>query len=207
MPKFQRSLARRIFVTAHKLILDSLMHRQLRRLKGRVLVVGAGFERYSDLIPMATEVVTTDITPIGNVKVLADAHFLPFGDNSFDGYVAMEVLEHLYSPKTASTEVLRVLKPGGIAILSVPFLFRVHGDPNDFRRYTKAGLLGLFENFIDLEITEFGNRWHVISDLITTSTKYLIPLRLANNIFRLQLLNTASIDAPSGYLITFKKES
>ena len=44
MPKFQRSLARRIFVTAHKLILDSLMHRQLRRLKGRVLVVGAGFE-------------------------------------------------------------------------------------------------------------------------------------------------------------------
>ena len=100
-----------------------------------------------------------------------------------------------------------MLKPGGIAILSVPFLFRVHGDPNDFRRYTKAGLLGLFENFIDLEITEFGNRWHVISDLITTSTKYLIPLRLANNIFRLQLLNTASIDAPSSYLITFKKES
>ena len=58
-------------------------------------MVGAGFERYSDLIPMATEVVTTDITPIGNVKVLADAHFLPFGDNLFDGYVAMEVLEHL----------------------------------------------------------------------------------------------------------------
>ena len=205
MPKHQRSFARRALITAHKLVLDLTVRSSLRDLRGRTLVVGAGLEDYSALIPSTHELITTDIFRSPQTNTVADAHNLPFNDNSFDSYVAIEVLEHLQSPIKAATEIHRVLKPGGVAILSVPFLFRVHGDPNDFQRLTRSGLQVLFEDFTDAEIAEFGNRLHVISDLITTASKLLIPLRLLNHVFRLNWLNNPSTDAPSGYLVILRK--
>ena len=205
MPKHQRSLARRALITAHKLVLDLAVRPSLQQLNGRTLVVGVGLEDYSALIPWTSELITTDIIMSPQTKTVADAHDLPFSDNSVDSYVAIEVLEHLQSPVKAVTEIHRVLKPRGVAVLSVPFLFRVHGDPNDFQRLTKSGLHILFEDFTDVEIVEFGNRFHVISDLITTASKVLIPLRLLNHVFRLNWLNSPSTDAPSGYLVILRK--
>lgn len=205
MPKHQSSFVRRALITAHKLVLDLTVRPPLRQLHGRTLVVGAGLEDYSALIPSTHELITTDIIMSPQTNTVADAHHLPFTDNSFDSYVAIEVFEHLQSPVKAATEIHRVLKPRGVAILSVPFLFRVHSDPNDFQRLTKSGLQMLFENFTDTEIAEFGNRFHVISDLITTASKLLIPLRLLNHVFRLKWLNSPSTDAPSGYLVILRK--
>jgi SAM-dependent methyltransferase len=42
----------------------------------------------------------------------ADAHHLPFPDESFDGVVSLQVLEHVENPKQAIHEIARVLKPG-----------------------------------------------------------------------------------------------
>lgn len=205
MPKYQRSFARRALITAHKLILDRTVRPSLRQLNGRTLVVGAGLEDYSALISSTHELITTDIIMSPHTNSVADAHDLPFSDNSFDSYVAIEVFEHLQSPEKAATEIHRVLKPGAVAILSIPFLFRVHGDPSDFQRLTKSGLQVLFEDFTGVAIAEFGNRLHVISDLITTASKLLIPLRLLNHVFRLNWLNSPSTDAPSGYLVILRK--
>ena len=205
MPKHQRSIARRVFITAHKLVLDATVRSSLRNLKGRTLVVGVGLEDYSLLIPSASELIATDVIETPRVNTVADAHDLPFSDTSFGSYVAIEVLEHLGSPKQAANEIHRVLEPGGVAILSIPFLFRVHSDPNDFQRLTKSGLQKLFEDFTDVDVAEFGNRFHVTSDLITTASKFLIPLRLLNHVFRLNWLNTPSSDAPSGYLVILRK--
>lgn len=196
---------RRAFITAHKVVLDRALRSSLLNLEGRTLVVGAGLENYSSLIPSVNDLITTDVILTPSVNSVADAHDLPFSDDSFDSYVAIEVLEHLRSPKKAVSEIYRVLEPGGVAILSIPFLFRIHGDPNDFQRLTRSGLQLLFEDFADVEVAEFGNRSHVISDLITTASKFLIPLRLLNHIFRFNWLNTASIDAPSGYIVILRK--
>ncbi|GAA3315441.1 hypothetical protein GCM10020219_031950 [Nonomuraea dietziae] len=40
---------------------------------------------------------------------------MPFEDNSFDRVIAAEVLEHIHEDTTAMREILRVLKPGGLA--------------------------------------------------------------------------------------------
>ncbi|GAA2663001.1 class I SAM-dependent methyltransferase [Nonomuraea recticatena] len=45
---------------------------------------------------------------------------MPFEDNSFDRVIAAEVLEHIHEDTTAMREILRVLKPGGLAAVTVP---------------------------------------------------------------------------------------
>lgn len=59
--------------------------------------------------------------------MVADAHKLPFKNASFDGVVALEVLEHVASPERVLREIKRVLKKGGYAVFLVPtdnFLFK-----------------------------------------------------------------------------------
>lgn len=60
--------------------------------------------------------------------MVADAHKLPFKDQSFDAVFILEALEHVYDPKKVLQETKRVLKKGGYAVLLVPsdnLLFRI----------------------------------------------------------------------------------
>ena len=50
----------------------------------------------------------------------ADLYHLPFPDNSFQAVVMREVLEHIRRPGEALLEVSRVLKPGGVFIMTTP---------------------------------------------------------------------------------------
>jgi SAM-dependent methyltransferase len=52
--------------------------------------------------------------------VLGDATRIPFRDGSFDKVIAAEVLEHLPADQTAMNEITRILRPGGIAAVTVP---------------------------------------------------------------------------------------
>lgn len=64
--------------------------------------------------------ITADIeSPLAKVKM--DVHNIPFEDNSFDCVLCNHVLEHVDNDRLAMKEILRVLKPGGWAILQVPF--------------------------------------------------------------------------------------
>lgn len=58
---------------------------------------------------------------------VADAHNLPFGNNTFDGIFCLETLEHIENPNIVINEIHRVLKDDGYAIVLVPsenFLFK-----------------------------------------------------------------------------------
>ena len=61
----------------------------------------------------------------GAFPVGADAGRLPFKSDSMDVAIASEILEHLNDPKSAAAEILRVVKPGGIAIVSTPYKERL----------------------------------------------------------------------------------
>ena len=54
------------------------------------------------------------------VFALGDINSLPFKDNAYDAVVCSEVLEHLEFLEKGVSEIVRVLKPGGILAVSVP---------------------------------------------------------------------------------------
>jgi SAM-dependent methyltransferase len=64
--------------------------------------------------------ITADIeSPLAKVKM--DIHNMPFNENQFDVVLCNHVLEHVADDVKALSEIKRVLKPGGWAILLVPF--------------------------------------------------------------------------------------
>ncbi len=66
------------------------------------------------------EYITTDLnSPIADVK--ADICDLPFSNNEFDFIICNHVLEHIPDDTKAMQELYRILKPGGLAILQVPY--------------------------------------------------------------------------------------
>jgi SAM-dependent methyltransferase len=72
--------------------------------------------------------VSTELRRHGGPDLLADAHFLPFADSSFDVVYSAALTEHLASPHLVAQEVARVLKPGGHYLGNVSFLEPWHDD-------------------------------------------------------------------------------
>jgi SAM-dependent methyltransferase len=74
---------------------------------------------------------------------------LPFRQGAFDTVVASDVLEHIADDVAAISEIARVMRPGGTAVISVPahqWLFSAHDAAlHHFRRYSKVGLRDLLE--------------------------------------------------------------
>jgi SAM-dependent methyltransferase len=60
------------------------------------------------------------------------------------------------NPQLAISEMFRVLRPGGIAIISSVFDFPIHNYPNDYWRFTPQGLRLLMSDFSPLEIFSYG---------------------------------------------------
>jgi SAM-dependent methyltransferase len=62
-----------------------------------------------------------DIPPHADaVSLSADATNMPFPDNSFDKVIASEILEHVPNDRLAMAEISRILRPGGVAAITVP---------------------------------------------------------------------------------------
>ncbi len=80
----------------------------------------------------------------GYKGILVKGLQLPFKDNTFDIVAALDVLEHIKEDNTALVEWLRVLKPGGSLLLTVPayqWLWSQHDVINNHhRRYIKKNL-------------------------------------------------------------------
>jgi SAM-dependent methyltransferase len=82
------------------------------------------------------------------IDVVADIRALPFLDASLDGLLCEVVMEHLPAVGPALRELERVLKPGGRVYLTLPFIWPYHASPDDYGRWTAAGVereLGAFE--------------------------------------------------------------
>ena len=81
-----------------------------------------------------------------------------FLKTKYDYIVIFNVLEHLLDPNFALKNLSSICKKNGKIIGSTPFIFRVHGAPNDYSRFTKDHLIELLKtnNFKNIEIIELG---------------------------------------------------
>eukprot|EP00928_Gymnodinium_smaydae_P075258 TRINITY_DN58273_c0_g1_i1.p1 TRINITY_DN58273_c0_g1~~TRINITY_DN58273_c0_g1_i1.p1 ORF type:complete len:343 (+),score=36.87 TRINITY_DN58273_c0_g1_i1:35-1030(+) len=77
------------------------------------------------------------------IRSLSNAGALPV-QGTFDLVVSSSVFEHLTSPSCAMANMNSLLRRGGRFDFTVPFLYRDHGSPNDFFRFTVQNVRRLF---------------------------------------------------------------
>ncbi|HEU5147715.1 MAG TPA: methyltransferase domain-containing protein, partial [Chryseosolibacter sp.] len=92
-----------------------------------------------------SDYITADIeSPLAKVKM--DIHTMPFAANTFEVVLCNHVLEHVNDDIAAMKEIARVLKPGGFAIMQVPFFHPIPdttvSDPSITDRRTREKLFG-----------------------------------------------------------------
>jgi SAM-dependent methyltransferase len=74
-----------------------------------------------------------------------DGHTFPFQNETYDGIISNEVLEHVFNPDEFLSEISRCLKKNGKLLLTVHFVWDEHEQPGDFARYTSFGIKYLLE--------------------------------------------------------------
>lgn len=122
--------------TVHQAILQ-----RLPLLSGRVLDVGCGAKPFAPALIAATEHIGLEIAPAPHVDVVVKpGERWPFPDAGFDSVLCTQVLEHAEDPDLTLAECARVLRPGGLLLATVPFLFNGHDLPRDYGRWTGPGL-------------------------------------------------------------------
>lgn len=143
-----------------------------RHFSGRLIDIGCGTKPYLELLaPYVKEHVGVDHKDSHhdrmNVDLEGTAYKIPVESASFDCALCSAVLEHLEEPEAALRECHRVLKPRGVAIYSVPFIWHLHEEPRDFYRFSKYGLKYLFEKtgFEILELSALSGFWVTFGQL------------------------------------------
>lgn len=129
------------------------LRRELReflpRLTGEVVDIGCGQKPYRSLIAaqryLGIDLDTPVTRALASADLLYDGKRLPLADASHDGALCSQVLEHVFEPDAFIAEIHRVLRPGGLLVLTVPFAWDEHEQPRDFARYTSFGIAALLQ--------------------------------------------------------------
>lgn len=136
-------------------------------ISGRVLDIGAAGRWIESRLPASVEYIALDYPATGHdlygsmPDVFGDGAHLPFTSGCLDGVLCLEVLEHVPEPESVLKEIARVLKPGGRAWITMPFLYPLHDPPFDFQRFTEYGLRCSMRR-AGLEITSLRKSGHAI---------------------------------------------
>jgi len=154
-----------------RILLKQQIKKQSHYIKGKVLDIGAGdFSRYESFFD-CKEYIKMDIEKNNNVDVVGRAEKIPFEDGSFDSVICTQVFEHLDKPFEAAKEIGRVLKKGGICLLTIPQVNELHEEPVDYFRYTKYGMKKVFSQFKLINSSQRGGFFTLKAQL---NIRYLI---------------------------------
>jgi SAM-dependent methyltransferase len=99
-----------------------------------------------------------DIHPGFHVDIVGDAHRLSelVDAGTYSIVYSASLLEHVAAPWLVAAEIARALPIGGIALHVAPWLWPTHSQPNDFWRFSDAGLRRLFGPDLGFEFLDGG---------------------------------------------------
>lgn len=137
-------------------------------LKGKLLEIGPQERSFVREIFAKMQVDTFDVvndynpTYVGDITKVND--FIE--DGSYDCVVCMDVIEHTLNPFSTVNEIRRILKEGGLLLISAPLNCRIHGPIPDCWRFTEHGWKVLLKDYDIMEI-----------DIFESPNRELFPLR------------------------------
>lgn len=94
-----------------------------------------------------------------DLDVVADAQNLPLKPSSIDGVICCGLIHLVPEPRKVINQIYEVLREGGMAFFSIPFLFPYHGKPNgnDYYRFTKDSIIYILKDFKKIKIQPEGD--------------------------------------------------
>ena len=131
----------------------------------KILDIGAGEGDLAIVLAQYGTVTALDVSKEALSKMpscaqvtptIGNAVDLPFLHHTFDTVCLFDVLEHITDDMRAIQEARRVLKPGGLLLITVPlhsWLFSAHDRANGHkRRYSTNGIRALLRDFTPLRL-------------------------------------------------------
>ncbi len=137
---------------------NSWLKQTLCILEGTVIDYGCGNSPYKKLV-RATRYIGVDIPECSAADVFVeDGWRIPLPDKSCDGLLSTQAIEHVELLDEVVEEWQRVLKQGSPVVVTMPFMFHLHGAPHDYRRFTEFGMASFFarRGFEIVEQAKFG---------------------------------------------------
>ena len=143
---------------------------------GRIIDLGGGGSpSYKKLLKVQGAFVNMDRieearpTVVGNLETT-----YPFVTSCADVAILFNTLEHVFDYQHVVNEMRRILKPGGRALVYVPFIFPMHIHQteeflvDDYFRYTKSSLKRIFigSGFSKVEIEPMGGLFFVVAEFL-----------------------------------------
>jgi SAM-dependent methyltransferase len=146
---------------------------------GVVLDVGGGTSPYRALIERLEApdlYLSLDVAASGATTVVGDATRLPLRDGCVGLVLAIEVLQHVPDAGAACREFGRVLAPGGIVIVSFPFVL-AECDVVDYRRWTLLGMRRDLEaaGLVVVDAKRRGGIAFALASLLHLGVQHLLP--------------------------------
>ena len=110
--------------------------------KENLLDYGCGDSPYKKLfLPVVEKYIGADIEENSKADLKLDKQGkIPTNDSQFGFVLSTQVLEHVDNPEIYLTEARRILKKDGLLLLTTHGYWFYHPTPNDYWRWTSAGL-------------------------------------------------------------------
>jgi SAM-dependent methyltransferase len=173
-----------VYKTYHRILLEQLIAKHAYNITGSMLDVGALNPRYNHLFKARVTSVDIIVNEKLGVSYGDIEKGLTFADESFDSVICIEVFEYLDDYQKAINEIYRLLKPGGKAFISVPFVYRDHTDNIRFTEKMLTKKLGRFASVSGIRI---GNGYVVVWDILKKKV-FGIRIKLLRYIFFILIL-------------------
>lgn len=184
----------------------------------RVLDIGAGLraddtrgnrvdKKRAWIKPLFKDLRYDVLDPVDTYKpdIVGDLQAMPIDDSFYDAVICLAVLEHVPRPWDGVKEMFRVLKPGGLLFLYVPFLAPYHAEPgyySDFWRFTDEGIKALLYEFDEVQLVAVRGPVETLA--------HLLPRPIHNKFFlwlgrHLDRVRKGSGKQASGFYVTARR--
>jgi SAM-dependent methyltransferase len=160
-----------IFQTDRQLLLQFVAEHG-PKFHGFVLDVGGGGGRYSRLFRHVKRYAILDADAAKKPNIVATVEKIPLDDESVDGIICTQVLGDVFDVQKAADEMMRVLKPGGLLLVTESWVADLHDEPHDYWRFSGEALTRLFGAGCDVLIVEPRGGYHSLQ--CQQSIRYLI---------------------------------
>lgn len=155
----------------------------LSKLKPGMKVLDAGSGNREEqifrdqILATGASLTTCDAKANDGVDHVVDLHALPFGDAEFDAVLSIQVLEHIRDPDRVCAEFFRVLRPGGLTVITVPQITHtlMDGMPPHYFNFTRYGLEACTNDagFQTLALEAQGGHFCVVGNMLHYSVRIL----------------------------------